>query len=305
MSVSMSYTNQSTMKFLRLFLFSICIIVGLSTSAQSLNVPTRFHNEGSDTTRITEMLTTVLSENYDVPGQRVERIARMFIDTPYVAHTLEAKDGEDEVLTINIDELDCTTFVETVIAMAITVGEYRSSWRDFVYNLERIRYRGGTLNGYPSRLHYIAEWVIDNTHRGNFVDATNRFPKVNYATKMLDFMSRHRDKYPALADSANYARIRDVETGLRSHRYPYIKTIDLKDKTTKAAFRTGDIVALTSNLKDLDVTHMGIVVLIEGEPYLLHASSSLSKVTVTAVPLDKFMERNRSLTGVRVIRLTD
>lgn len=293
------------MSKIRIFILLILFATPVVAGAQSLQVPTRFHNEAADTTRLTEILTTVLAEDIASPGARVERIARMFVDVPYVAHTLEMPAGENEMLTVNIDQLDCTTFVESVAALAITVGERRSSWRDFVYNLERIRYRGGRMNGYSSRLHYIAEWIIDNTHRGNFADVTNRFPKVNYATKTLDFMSHHRDRYVALADSTNYDRICRVEDGLRSHRYPFVKTMDLKDKATKAAFRTGDIVALTSNLKDLDVTHLGIVVLVEGEPYLLHASSSLGKVTVTNIPLDKFMERNRSLTGVRVVRLTE
>jgi len=275
------------------------------TNAQSFRVPVRFHDEASDTTKITHILTTVLDEPSRTPGERVERIGRMLLDVPYVAHTLESPAGEDEVLTINIDELDCTTFVETVIAMAITVGENRSSWRDYVYNLERIRYRGGHLDGYTSRLHYIAEWILDNTYRGNFHEVTDHFPQVSYVTKTIDFMSHHRNSYTALADSANYDKIRHVEDGLSNHRYPYIKTSNLKSKATKDAFNTGDIVALTSKLKDLDVTHMGIVVKIDGEPYLMHASSSLGKVVITTVPLSDFMARNRSLTGLRVIRLTE
>ena len=34
-----------------------------------------------------------------------------FLDIPYVAHTLEVTDGEEELI-INCDEVDCTTFVE-------------------------------------------------------------------------------------------------------------------------------------------------------------------------------------------------
>lgn len=266
---------------------------------------TRFHDIGNDTLRITSILTEVLANDPGTPGKRVEAIGRKFLDTPYVAHTLEVEPGNNEILTVNIDELDCTTYVETVLAMARTVGEGRSSWRDFLYNLENLRYRNGEMNDYASRLHYIADWVINNSYRGNIKDATPMFPKVSYTTKSINFMSANRDKYPALADSVQHEKILDIENGYRNHRYPFVKTLDLNDKGTKAAFRSGDVVALTTNLKNLDVTHLGIVVIIDGEPYLMHASSSLGKVTITTVPLAEFMRRNRSLTGVRVLRLVE
>lgn len=263
----------------------------------------RWHNEQTDTTRIDSLLEVWCSLPLErEPGQTVDRIASSFIGTPYVAHTLE---GDEEMLTVNIDQLDCTTFVETVIALTKTVREKRKSWRDFVRNLESVRYRNGELDGYQSRLHYIAEWVIDNRHRGNIVEVTETFPRHNEVTKSISFMTENRDRYASLADTAVFDDIKRIEDKLKLHRYPYVKTSVLGAKDTKAAFKTGDIVALTSSLKNLDVTHMGIVVVREGTPYLLHASYSLGKVTVTEVPLAKFMERNHSLTGLRIMRVRD
>ena len=287
------------------FLFLICFCSLLGNAFQFSPDRIRFHDMASDTTRVNEILVSVLKEDPGTPGTRIETIGRMFIDTPYVAHTLEVDSGYPEILSVNISELDCTTFVETVAALAKTVGEGRSSWRDFIYNLENLRYRSGEMDGYSSRLHYIADWVVDNGYRGNIKDVTNTFPKVNYITKSINFMSSNRDKYRALSDSTQFERIKSIENGYRNHRFPYIKTLDLNDKSTKKSFRTGDIVALTTSLKNLDVTHMGIVILVNGEPYLLHASSSLGKVVITQVPLAEFMRRNRSLTGLRVLRLLD
>ena len=45
-----------------------------------------------------------------------------FLDIPYVAHTLEVTDGEEELI-INCDEVDCTTFVEYTLAMALSPTE--------------------------------------------------------------------------------------------------------------------------------------------------------------------------------------
>lgn len=268
------------------------------------NLDIRFGNESSDTTAITSMLMEAQSHRFSNPEARVAFFGHKFEGVPYVAHTLE---GEPEILTVMLDSLDCTTFVETALALAFTAGENRSSWRDYVYNLRRLRYRGGETDGYPSRLHYIADWAVDNIHRGNIQDATNLFPKHNHVVRSIDFMSRHADRYPALADSANLARIRSIESGYRNHRFPYIKTVDLGYKPNKAMFHNGDVVAFVSNLNDLDVTHMGIIVRESpaAEPYVLHASSSHGKVEITGQPLTEFMKKNRQWIGVRVFRLRE
>lgn len=284
----------------KLGLLFIFIAAGIGPALAQGDV--RFHNEASDTLRLTQLLDQAVARSFVNPEARVAFFGRAFIGTPYVAHTLE---GEEEVLTVNLDELDCTTFVETSMALAYTVGETRRSWRDFVYNLRRMRYRGGEVDGYPSRLHYICDWAVDNIHRGNFKDVTRDFPRSNEMARTIDFMTSNRDKYPALADSANYARIRSVESGYRLHRFPYIKTVDLGNKDMKAAFHDGDVVALVSSLKNLDVTHMGIVVRQDGELYLLHASSKDGKVELTERPFADFMKRNRQWVGVRVFRLLE
>lgn len=282
------------------YLLAAIIISLCATVGRAAPTPTRFHNEESDTARINKILVETIASGFKTPGGRTADIAMRFAGTPYVAHTLE---GTPEMLTVNLDELDCTTFVETVMALSYTAGEGRSTWRDFLYNLQRLRYRGGEVNGYASRLHYISDWAIDNTHRGNFKEVTSNFPAVAYQVRTIDFMSANRSKYPALADDGEYERIRSVEIGYRNHRFPYIKTSDLAKKTTMAALRSGDIVALVTKMKNLDVTHMGIIIKQEGVPYLLHASSSNGKVELTSVPLADFMKKNPSLIGIRVFRL--
>lgn len=279
------------------------IIVAAGAMTMHGQTAVRFGNEVSDTTMINELLESRgASQNFANAESRVALFARSFEGTPYGSHTLE---GDPEMLTVRLDSLDCTTFVETAMALAYTSMESRRSWRDFVYNLQRMRYRGGNVNGYPSRLHYICDWIVDNRHRGIFTDVTDHFPRVSYIMRTIDFMTSNRELYPALADSANYARMRDLENGYRQHRFPYIKTNDLALKATKAELHDGDVVALVSNLKNLDVTHMGIIVKngLGAEPYLLHASSTDGKVEVSKLPLDQFMKKNRQWLGLRVIRL--
>lgn len=280
---------------LKYYLPIITLIATLSTAAQHIS----WHNEATDTVDINRLLkkAVMISD----PQQRVASLAKDFIDLPYVAGTLEA---EDERLTVNLDEVDCTTLIDNVVTLAVTAGEHRTSWRDFVYNLERLRYRGGEMKGYPSRLHYISDWIVDNTHRGNFEEVTNRCDLATYEIKTIDFMSANRKLYPALADSATFAKIKEAEIGYRSHRFPIIKTSRVT-KAAKTFLRTGDIIALCTGKKGLDVSHMGILFINDKNiPYLLHASSKAGKVILDTTPLDRYLTTNR-LTGIRVIRLKE
>lgn len=257
----------------------------------------RFHNETADTAAITQMLIETQGTTPSKGATMVE-IATRFEGRPYVSGTLE---GDPEMLTVNIDEFDCMTFVETVAAMTMTLDEHRTSWIDFIYNLEQLRYRGGRAGDYASRLHYFSDWVVDNTHRGNLREVSDRIGPKAYAVKTLDFMSSNADKYPALKDKAAVAAIRNTEIGYRMHRFPYIKTTDI----SKAQLRDGDIIAITTSIKNLDVTHTGIVKMMDGVPHLIHASSKAGKVVLDATPLQDYVRHNRTATGIRVVRLAD
>lgn len=265
----------------------------------------RFHNEATDTTRINNLLIEAIGKDFRKSGDCIIWLGERFEGTPYVAHTLEPDSADGERLTINLDQLDCTTFVETVLAMACTVGERRSSWRDFVHNLERLRYRGGRLDGYPSRLHYVSDWAVDNAHRGIIEDATRLFPNPEYIVKTINFMSANRNLYPLLADSAAFEAIKNVEKGYRNHRFAYIKGSKVNSKENRHMFRNGDIVAFTSALKGLDVSHMGIIVVRDGKMYLMHASSTDKKVETSTWPIEEIFRKNRNITGVRIFRLKD
>jgi len=259
----------------------------------------RFHCS-EDTTVINQLLMKGYQSGLTDANQLVEFYARQMLGTPYVAHTLEA---DQEMLTINIHELDCTTFVETLYAMARTTIARRYSWRDYAANLENLRYRGGEMGDYSSRMHYISEWIIDNRLRGNMQEITPDLPHVDYLVKNIDFMSHHTDSYQQLKnDSVMVNKIRRFE--LRNHRFPYIKRSWLNDKALKAALRSGDFIGLVTKIEGLDISHMGIIIVDEkGEPFLLDASMSGGKVMLETKPLFKYLEKSKTNIGVRVFRM--
>ena len=262
----------------------------------------RFHNMETDTARITKML--IDAEKINEPSERIVYIADQFVDLPYVASTLENPGGE-ELLTVNLDELDCTTFVETVIALAMTAGEHRTSWRDFLVTLEKLRYRSGEMIGYPSRLHYFSDWVVDNVHRGNVTEITGDLPDHRDQTKSIDFMTRNAEKYPALADSSNLTELKNYERGYRNHRYYYLPWNKINDKHNRDKLRNGDIVAFITKTPGLDVTHQGLIIKDEkGVPYMLHASMSEGKVLLNKEPLLEQLRKGR-IPGVRIVRMNE
>lgn len=262
----------------------------------------RFHCD-QDTTRINQLLQEGIASGIKTPNELVAFYADRLLGTPYVAHTLE---GDEELLTINIDELDCTTFVETLYALARTTMNGRYSWLDYAANLENVRYRNGEMSDYSSRLHYISEWILNNASRGNLKEVTPDLPHANYLIKTIDFMTNHKDSYRSLKDnSAMVEKIKGYEMALRNHRMPYLKKSWLGDKAVKAALRDGDFVGLVTKIEGLDISHLGIIHKDDkGEIYLLDASMSGGKVMLESKNLRDHLSGSKSTClGIRVFRI--
>lgn len=283
---------------------SILILLLLITSASSYAISLdqmRFYS-AEDTIKINKLLSEGAAMKESSYNALVNYYAMQLLDTPYVAHTLE---GESEMLTINISQLDCTTFLETLISLSITTKDGKESWRDYANNLERVRYRNGTMDGYASRLHYISDWVVNNFGRGIIKEVTGEFAKANSKIITLNFMTTHRDSYPALAADEVYEQISNIEDNYRSFKMPIILKKFLVFKYVWEDLREGDLIALTTDkLKGLDATHVGIVHMVDGVPHLLHASSKSSNMKVLIDPetLPEMIRKSKS-SGIRVFRI--
>lgn len=289
-----------TLPFMKRLISIISIFASLIPAAMAAGKDVRWHNEASDTTEITRLLISATEIQAVSPEDVVESIGREFIGKPYRGGTLEET---PEMLTVNLDEMDCMTFVETVAALVLTVRDGQNSWQSFADMLARLRYRQDEADGYASRLHYFSDWVVTNTHKGLIQEVSGSIPQSDYQVKTLDYMSRHRDEYPALTDQNEYERIKAVETGYRSHRFPYVKSGKITSKPTAAALKSGDIIALTTKTEGLDVSHLGLIVIEKDGPHLLHASQKEGCVTLDKLPLSDYLRKARHLNGFRIIRL--
>ncbi len=260
----------------------------------------RFHC-ANDTTKINSLLMEGIQSGLTDANELVCFYAHKLEGTPYVAHTLE---GETEMLTINIDELDCTTFVETLYALVKTTINGRYSWRDYAHHIEDLRYRHGDMGDYSTRLHYMSDWIIDNSSRGNIEDVTGEISCVRYKVKTIDYMSTHRDSYPSLKDDAIFEKVKNVEVGYRNHRFPYIKKENLNSDAVKKVVKRGDFVGLVTRMEGLDLSHLGIVEKDErGNLVLLDASSIGKKVMLEPVDMKTMLMKRKSNEGVRFFRI--
>lgn len=232
--------------------------------------------------------------------ETITGIARGFLGKPYAASVLENYTG-DERLIVNTDSVDCTTFVEYVMAAYLSGGICAVTDTAFIRNVERIRYRGGKLEGYASRLHYFSDWINDNTEKGILTEVTDLFETAP-APGPVNFMSTHPEAYrqlrenPALIDS-----LRAIERQLSEMPAVFIPKELLDAQTDK--IREGDIIAIVTTVNGLDISHVGFATRKAGRVHLLHASLKYKKVVIDPAPLTEYLLSHKSQKGIRILRL--
>jgi hypothetical protein len=238
-------------------------------------------------------------------GDAMARLGRTFVGTTYTPGTLEV-DGPERIV-VNLRELDCVTFVESVYALSVLIRDpsLPEAPADaelvarYAREIEALRYRGGRLQGYPSRLHYFSEWISDNAMRGNVRDVTRELGGVPYPDP-VDFMSTHPEAYRQLEDPGFLEEIRKVESRLGTVERFRIPEGELTD--AGGGILDGDIIAATSTIRGLDVAHTGIALWQDGKLHLLHAPLVGREVEISELPLAQRIQGIKGQDGVMVAR---
>lgn len=233
------------------------------------------------------------------PGELAVRVGRHFLGRPYVARTLEIEG--DERLVICLSGLDCTTFLENTLAFTALLRKNSLDADAYARELERIRYRSGNCEGYSSRLHYFTDWIYEQEQAGRIENISKRIGGIPYS-KAINFMSTHRSSYAQLADEAIWQQIREIE--LRMNQRPegyYLPKQEIRKQ--EHLIRSGDLIAITTQVAGLDVSHVGLALQHNGRLHLLHASSVSKQVEISPEPLAEYMAGKSSQTGIMVCRL--
>ena len=231
---------------------------------------------------------------------RTLHFAKQMLSVPYVAGTLDG--NEEEQLVVSTEALDCTTFVETVLALFVADKREERDFEGFKKALMQVRYRDGNLNGYASRLHYFSDWIRNNEQMGFVKECTSETACAQPRELWLDFMTTHVKSYqPMMKNPSLIAEIASMEKKWQGVQVSYIPKEMLNLSPEKLKIKNGDILAITTDIKGLDVVHVGFSFWIGEKLHLLHASSVVKKVIEDSQSLYEYSKNKKAHTGVRVI----
>ncbi len=230
--------------------------------------------------------------------------ARQFLGRPYVAHTLEVND--EEQLVVNTRQLDCTTLVETVVALTLCHQQGKQQWEDYLTTLKLLRYRQGNLTDYTSRLHYFSDWIDDKERMSLVKEIQEPVPPFTAEQQVsVSYMSSHPEAYKALkAHPELVSVIRQQEEQLTGRMRRYIpKQAVGNTRLLRQTIHNGDIIAITCNKAGLDIAHLGFAVWKKDGLHLLNASMLRKKVVEEPMTLQRYFKQHPSHTGIRIIRI--
>lgn len=231
-------------------------------------------------------------------GELLLAVGTFFLGTPFAPRTLEQKEGEK--LVVNLRQLDCFTLVENTVVLARLIRTGQTTWPAFKAALQASRYRQGCLDGYAARLHYFSDWLYDNQSRGILQNITPALGGIPWC-KEFNFMTAHRDQYPALAFPATYRRLQEAEKICSARSYHHIPKTSVPACNRK--IKNGDLIAITTSIAGLDVVHVGLAVHLQRGLHLLHASQRAGKVIISAETIYRYLHHRKSRLGIMVARV--
>jgi N-acetylmuramoyl-L-alanine amidase-like len=191
----------------------------------------------------------------DDAGERIQFLSGQFLGTGYAESTLIGDPNTREILVINLQGVDCLTFIEYMEAMRLSF-----SFPEFIANLKRVRYKSGVVD-YYARNHFFTDWKEFNA---DFVEdvtesvAGGRIKKIHKKLNEKD-------------DGAFF--LQGIQPVMRE--ISYIPSKDIGQEVI-GNLGAGDYVGIFSDLQGLDFSHTGIIVRHNDIVYFRHASSQPS-----------------------------
>jgi len=212
---------------------------------------------------------------------RIEKVSARFLGVPYMANPL----GEGDMAgapkaskgpRYRLDAFDCVSYVETVVALAMTDSE-----EGFRAEMDKIRYKNGVVS-FETRNHFTSvDWIPNNVRC--FFDATERVSihallgPARIRTTNIDrqkwFEKVHGAKVPLPVRESRllYISFDDLLEGkervIRAIEEPMVASIVVKYPTPSVALGT-----------DNDIAHMGFLLPTKSGLIFRHASKKAGRV---------------------------
>jgi hypothetical protein len=185
-------------------------------------------------------------------GEHIDFLSERLLGTAYGEATLEGCAGSPEVFVINLEKVDCFTFIDYVEAMRLS-----ATFAQFVTNLRRLRYRKGFVS-FENRNHFFTDWKGSN--RAFVADVTREIGGV-MTKSVVKTLNRKEDGTCFLPGITPTERRIDYIPG------------QVVDGRLLARLKTGDYAGIYSPMAGLDVSHVGIIVAKGPVLKFRHASS--------------------------------
>ena len=213
-------------------------------------------------------------------GRRIEFLSRQFLGTPYEESTLIGGPDTPELLTLNLEGVDCFTFLDYIEALRLS-----QSFSEFKKTLKRVRYRSGKV-AYAYRRHFFTDW----TDKGSWIkDVTAEVGGKNFRTVHKSINDR--------GDGS--CLLTGISPAERDVTYIPSKAID---GNVIRRLKTGDYIGIYSGTRGLDVSHVGILVKKKRTTYFRHASSLQSRRRVVDQDFRAYVAGKPGIVVLRPVR---
>lgn len=281
----------------RFFLLSLAFTAGVATVRRRLGAQTVTDDDELLCTKKFSWAGSLELEKRPI-GDVIAEVGKSFIGTPYAPNTLEAPG--DEHLVVNLHGLDCVTFYENSLVFARCIKKRATTFDDYRKELQFIRYRGGVMDGYTSRLHYTSDYFYDNEKKGVFRNVTKEIGGVPFV-KSLNFMSTHAGSSRQLREHPEFIEvIKQQEADINARAEFYIPKGDVESIADK--IQSGDILGITTDVEGLDCSHTGVAIHQDGALHLMHAPDVGYTVTISEKPLAEYLASHKKQSGLMVMR---
>lgn len=219
-------------------------------------------------------------------------------NTPYLVEPLGEGDSGafSKAPLYRFDAFDCTTFVETVLALS-----FSSSPADFQTRINQIRYKDGVI-AYEKRNHFPSlDWIPNNIKNGYLKDVTGIIAgqKTKWSQTWIEKGEWFRNKGPQFEQISHEFKPALAELPYIS-KEDLLASSDLIEKIPSGSIF--HVVRPNWDLKkdtgtQLDISHMGFLVREQGILYMIHASNGVSRdgsddsKRVKKEPLAEYIQR--------------
>jgi len=184
---------------------------------------------------------------------RIEFLSAQFLGTQYKEDTLIGDKDITEELVINLEGVDCFTFLDYIEGMRIS-----KSFSEFTSNLRKVRYQSKNIS-YEKRNHFFTDWREFNSDLVEDVTEKIGAGKSSHINKTLNQKDEAAYFLPGVP--------------CREREVVYIPSESVDDAVNES-LRTGDYAGIYSEKDGLDVSHAGIIIKKRDRTFLRHASSS-------------------------------